>query len=126
MDSSALVKLLIREPESDVLAERLAGASLTASELAIAEVGRVLRRSTPPERSAETLWRIVALVAIDRPILRRAIEVGTPPPGSLDAIHLATALSIADDVDVFITYDRRLGAAAAATGFTVEAPGEPA
>lgn len=41
----------------------------------------------------------------------------------LDAIHLATVLSLAGDVDRLITYDARLAEAASASGVEVAAPG---
>jgi hypothetical protein len=45
-----------------------------------------------------------------------------PGLGTLDAIHLATALAIGPALEAFITYDRQLGRAAAAAGLRAEAP----
>jgi uncharacterized protein len=41
---------------------------------------------------------------------------------SLDAIHLATALSLGDDVGAVFAYDTRLSEAAADAGLDVRAP----
>ena len=50
-------------------------------------------------------------------------DLRTPESATaLDAIHLAAAIAIRDDLDVFVTYDGRLAAAAEAEGFRVESP----
>ena len=63
----------------------------------------------------------VSLVATDRTIARAAAGIASKSLRPLDAIHLATALAVAPDV--MLVYDRRLGAAAAAAGISVDAPG---
>ena len=63
----------------------------------------------------------VSFVATDRTIARAAAGIASESLRPLDAIHLATALAVAPDV--MLVYDRRLGAAAAAAGLRVEAPG---
>ncbi len=60
-------------------------------------------------------------MAVDEPILARAASLAAPLLRSLDAIHLATALSLAD-LDAVATYDRRLGAAAEESGLVAVAP----
>ena len=52
----------------------------------------------------------------------KAAEQSPPELRSLDALHLASALELADDVDSMLTYDHRLGDAAEALGLTVIAP----
>jgi predicted nucleic acid-binding protein len=64
----------------------------------------------------------IALLAMDDPVLDEATSLEPPALRSLDALHLATALSIRDDLGVFFTYDERLAAAAAANGFNVAQP----
>lgn len=73
---------------------------------------------------AEVLDRL-AFVGVDRALLRNAATV--PPRGlrSLDALHLATALTTREWVDVFVVYDQRLAQAARAVGLSVESPGVP-
>lgn len=67
--------------------------------------------------------RQVESIAIDAEVVRLAARVPPPVLRSLDAIHLATALRIRDDVGAFFTYDLRLAAAARAHGFDVRSPG---
>ena len=62
------------------------------------------------------------LLQFDELALRLAETVGPPELRSLDAIHLAAALSIGDYPDAFVTYDRRLASAARAIGLNVVAP----
>ena len=126
LDSSALLKLVVLEPESSALREFLRGRALRlSSALAEVEVPRALRRARhgagARRRAAEVLAR-VALVALDRPILRAAAALGPPDLRSLDAIHLATAQAIGDDLAGIVSYDRRLSAAAFAAGLEVWAP----
>jgi len=61
------------------------------------------------------------LVEIDRAVLARAAEPFPTAVGSLDAVHLATALLIRPRIEdlVVATHDRELGLAARAMGFTV-------
>jgi uncharacterized protein len=59
---------------------------------------------------------------LTRDLLERAGELGPPPLRSLDAIHLASALSIGAELTAFVAYDRRLQAAAEAERLPVVAP----
>ena len=62
------------------------------------------------------------LLPIGDAILDEATRLAPTGLRSLDAIHLATALSIRDDLGVLLTYDQRLGDAAAERGLTVASP----
>ena len=64
----------------------------------------------------------IGMVGLDDRILDAAGELQPPALRSLDAIHLAAALSISSDLGVFVTYDERLGEAAAEVGISVSAP----
>ena len=126
LDSSALLKLVVLEPESAVLREFLRTyASRIASTLAEVEVPRALRRAgygaAEGRRAREVVARI-ALVDVDRRILRGAAALGPPSLRSLDAIHLATALSLGEDLAGIVTYDRRLAHAALGADLEVWAP----
>ncbi len=128
LDTSALVKLVVREEETDALrAEIDQRPSLVASRLARLEARRAVARK-PVEGAAATLADVLGVMTwidITVAILDQAAEVAPPALRSVDAIHLATALSLADaDVDV-ITYDERLADAARAHGLTVVQPGRP-
>jgi predicted nucleic acid-binding protein len=55
-------------------------------------------------------------------VLSSAASVEPPELGTLDAIHLATALPLAAELDAFVTYDRQLARAARGAGLRVESP----
>ena len=126
LDSSALVKLVVAEPESSVLAEFLRGWSeRVSSAVALTEVPRALRRAgfgaSERRRSREVMARI-ALVDVDRRILAAAAALDPPALRTLDAIHLATALAVREDLAAIVTYDRRLAAAAERVHLDVSVP----
>jgi predicted nucleic acid-binding protein len=64
----------------------------------------------------------VELLAIDEEVLSRASVLGPPVMRSLDAIHLASALTLGRELDAVVTYDRRLASAAEQVGLRVESP----
>jgi predicted nucleic acid-binding protein len=126
LDASAIYKLIVEESESRSLREFLAERSgKVSSALARVEVERALLRTQSLERrrhlSAAILGQ-VNLLAISGAILSQAGMVGAPDLRSLDAIHLATALSV-PDLQGMVVYDRRLARAAEAAGLRVWAPG---
>lgn len=127
LDASAIVKLVVAEPESWALGDRLRGdVEAVTSEVSLTEVPRALRRiGLPPraiDRCADVLEHMRLLKA-DRRIFHRAAQMDPPSLRALDAIHLASALSIGDALGAFITYDHQQGTAAALTGLQVETPG---
>ena len=122
-DSSALMKLVIRERESAVLKRWLTGKRVVSSRIAEVEVSRGARRSgREPRPRVEELLGEIDLIELGDRVVSRAVRLDPPELRSLDAIHLATALSIADDLDGFVTYDRQLGRAASAAGLPVATP----
>ncbi len=125
LDASAIVKLVVPEPESAVLRSELArDAVWVSSALARVELLRALRRTGAAPNSfrfAEELLDRMALVAVDQPVLNAAASVEPAGLRSLDALHLATVLSLVG-VDAFVGYDERLNAAVAAAGLPVLSP----
>ena len=126
LDSSALVKLVVAEPESAVLAEYLVGRSeRVSSAVVLVEIPRALRRAgfgaSERRRSREVMARL-ALVDVDRRILAAAAALDPPTLRTLDAIHLATALAVREDLSALITYDRRLATAAERVHLEVSTP----
>lgn len=125
LDSSALVKLVVSEPESTALRLYLVDhRERVSSTLAHVEVCRAVRRKGASEaalRRAEQVLARIGLVALDEPLLRAAAALSPTGLRSLDAVHLATALSL-DGLDAVVTYDRRFDAAAAEAGLAVESP----
>ena len=124
-DSSALVKLVVTEPESAALRHYLVEhRERVSSALARVEVCRAVRRAGASERTlrrAEQVLSRVGLVAVDEPLLRDAAALSPTGLRSLDAVHLATALSL-EGLDAVVTYDQRLDAAASEAGLAVESP----
>ena len=126
LDSSALVKLVVTEPESSGLMEFLRSQSdRVSSAVALTEVPRALRRAgfgaSERRRSREVMARI-ALVDVDRRILVAAAALDPPALRTLDAIHLATALAVREDLATIVTYDRRLATAAERVHLEVSVP----
>jgi predicted nucleic acid-binding protein len=124
LDASAFVKLVKDEPESAAL-----GAALetwprkSSSALLEVEGPRAARRTNPlAYDAARALIGGVELIEIDADIRRAAAALPDPDLRSLDAIHLATALSLGDRCGAFFAYDERLIAAARAHGLSVTVP----
>jgi predicted nucleic acid-binding protein len=120
VDSSALAKLVLEEPESRALGCYLGSRHLIASELSMVEVARVETCTHSAEPSARRVPAEVDLMAVTRGLLDRAAELTSERVRSLDAIHLATALAV--EPNEFVAYDRRLLAAAARVGLTIASP----
>ena len=120
LDSSALLKLLFEEPESAALTrwlEERAGTPAVSSELARVEVLRASRRLNPTALpAARSLLAQLDLIPLTSVLLAEAAEVGDPLLRALDALHLASALSIRTELSAFVAYDHRLAAAAADAG----------
>jgi predicted nucleic acid-binding protein len=124
VDSSALVKLVVREPESAALRRYLGRRRpLVSSALARTVVARALLPFGPDavRRGREVLARIDLLRINDR-VLDAAGLLAPADLRSLDAIHLASAEQLGSDLRGFVTYDERLATAAAGRGFTVTQP----
>ncbi len=126
IDSSAIVKLVAPEPETDALIAFLStDPERVSSALASVEVCRAVQRVGGDEglfrRAREVLSRI-SLIRIDDPVLRTAAELDPPTLRSFDAIHLATALSTVEPVAALVTYDSRLRDASRLSGIAVESP----
>jgi predicted nucleic acid-binding protein len=126
LDSSALVKLLFQEPESEALSSWLsarAEAPKLTSQVSVVEVVRVCRRvDADVEPAARRLLAGLDLVPISTTVVEWASHVGSTSLRSLDAIQLATALTVAGDLEAMIAYDRRLLEAAESERLPVASP----
>lgn len=131
VDASALVKLVLDEAESSVLRAFLADADLVSADIVHTEVPRAVRRAVagapglPLDRLLTQAARVVdacALAPCEPPILIAAGAFDEPRLRALDAIHVATAVSVSP-VAGFVTYDIRQAAAARLAGLRVYAPG---
>lgn len=121
LDSSALVKLVRPEPETEALRRFLGDPwrPMLISELAVTEVRRASRRVALDPAEALAACEIVRLT---HDVLERAGELDPPSLRTLDAIHVATALSLGSELDVLVAYDERLLAAAVQHGLPTAAP----
>jgi predicted nucleic acid-binding protein len=124
LDSSAIVKLVVAEPESTALRRYLRRRrSLVSSALARAEVARALLPlgEQAVRRGQDVLARLELIRISDR-ILASAGALLPAELRTLDAIHLATALELGSDLARIVTYDDRFSAAAVSVGCTIAAP----
>ncbi len=87
------------------------------------EMERVARRiGGGAVRRARTVISRIALVDLDQDVVRVAAALDPPGLRTLDAIHLATAISLGRDLGAFCAYDVRLASAAVSKTFDVLAP----
>lgn len=124
VDSSAIVKLVVAEPESSALRRYLRRRKpYVSSALARAEVARSLLPFGPAalQRGDSVLARI-DLIRVNDTVLRGAGSLLPEDIRTLDAIHLATAQQLGTDLARIVTYDTRMQAAAEALGLDVNAP----
>jgi uncharacterized protein len=125
LDSSALLKLVIAEPETRALIEFLRNQpERTSSTIARVEVTRAARRAGGLEavaRARRVLAAVVSLHLTDA-IVETAAQLTSDVGRSLDAIQLASALSLMPNLAGVVVYDRRLADAARRAGLQVWAP----
>jgi predicted nucleic acid-binding protein len=125
LDASALFKMVVEEHESWMLSDTLRGETLFTSDLSRVELRRAILQAgfgSGPMSLAVRVLEPIELLRLDDAILDRAGEVGVPALRTLDAIHLASALSLGRELDALVTYDRRLAVAAQEAGLPVESP----
>lgn len=123
-DTSALVKLVVDEPESEPMRRWTAGRDLVSCDLLRTEA----RRATAHDAAlAEDVDRLVAstmLIGLTPDLLDAAGRLGGGLR-SLDAIHVTAARELGDDLAGIVTYDLRMATAAEELGIRVVSPGEP-
>lgn len=127
LDSSALLKLLFQEAESDALELWLSARGdvpKVSSELAKVEVVRTCRRLDPRTLpAAQLLLAQLDIIPLAGAVIEQACTIGGPTLPSLDALHLASALTIGADVSAFVVYDHRVTASALDAGLPTVRPG---
>jgi predicted nucleic acid-binding protein len=131
LDTSALLRIVLRE--AGALDDLRTYDGLVSSELIAVESARTIDRlrthgALTMDEAAERIavvneWlEAVDLVLLRPPVLSRASEPIPLPLGTLDALHLATALLWRDRIGPLpqlVTHDAALGAAARGYGFEV-------
>jgi hypothetical protein len=124
LDSSAIVKLIVKEQESTALRRYLRGRqALVSSALARTEVKRaVLHLGVPAMQRADDVLNRIELVRLNNAVLSAAGVMKPDELRSLDAIHLATAALFESTLSDLVTYDARMATAAQAHGWAVATP----
>lgn len=126
LDTSAAAKIVNPEAESPALAvflaERIA-TPLISSALLYPELVRAVGRHCPDlaTRAVLLLQRIMT-IPLTSDVVVAAATIGTPQLRTLDALHLASAVTVRSELEAFVTYDKRLAEAAALVGLPVSAP----
>jgi uncharacterized protein len=116
---------VLREPEERPLRVEMSewDGYVSSALLALEAVRACSRHKDEYAREAQEWLPDLALLPLEDALLDGATSLDPPALRSLDAIHLATALSIRDDLGAFLTYDERLGEAASCHGLPVVSPG---
>jgi predicted nucleic acid-binding protein len=97
---------------------------VVSSQLANVEVIRACRRVDPGALAqAREILMSIDLVPLTGGLVDQAAEVGEPSLRSLDAVHLASALSLRSEISAFVAYDQRLSDAARSAGLPTVQPG---
>jgi uncharacterized protein len=124
LDSSAIVKLVVAEPESAALGAHIRRRPAHVScALARVEVIRAVRSQGPPALSrARALLHRLSLIRIDDALLEVAADLSGERLRSFDAIHVAAARALGDELAEIVTYDRRMAEVALGLGLPVAGP----
>lgn len=118
------MKLPLQEAEREALLAELVkwDGYVSSSLLGVEAIRACERYGEGYAADARSFLMDMSLLPLEDAVLTEAASVEPAMLRSLDAVHLATALSIRDEIGVFITYDHRLGRAAAGQGLVVAQP----
>ena len=126
VDTSALTKLVVAEAESAALRTWLGAADRTpvSCDLARTELLRTVRRVAPDRmvHAREVLDSLI-LLQVTTDTFEAAAHLDPTAPRTLDALHIAAALTLGDELEGIVAYDERLTHAATGLGIKVIAPG---
>ena len=125
LDTSAAVKLVVVEKGTAALRRWLStrGQRIVSSDLLRTELLRATRTAAPEQMvQARAVLDSMILVTLSTSVCERAAMLEPDLLRSLDALHLAAALEIGDDLEAVVTYDRRMAEGARALGISVVAP----
>lgn len=125
LDTSALVKLVVEEAETAALRAWLQPAlDLVSCDLSRTELVRAVRRVAPDRvQDARAVLDGLILLEVPTSTFESAGRLAPDVLRSLDAIHLAAALGLGDDLQGIVTYDEAFAQAAQLQGVRVLAPG---
>lgn len=127
LDSSAIVKLIRCEPETEALIELLADwPERVTSALVGVEVARAVNRAGEGASTIRLTGEVISrlgLIRVDGEVLRTAAGILPKDLRTLHAIHLFTALSLGEQLGGMVVYDNRLADAARENGLSTLSPG---
>ena len=125
IDSSAILKLIVQEKESDAV-RSISRARFITSEISRVEIIRTVLRNEPKAlKVAEGVLKNLNILTIDSATLTQAERLPERINiRGLDAIHLAAAGKLGLRISVILTYDKQMAKAARELGFEVMAPTE--
>jgi predicted nucleic acid-binding protein len=124
VDTSVFGRVILEEPDKTAIVRELTGfGRRIASRLLGIELRRLARREDASEQAEQILENVV-LIPIDEAVVASAERISPITVATLDAIHLATAMRLAemDKLDALMTYDKRLAQGAEEHGLAVLAP----
>ena len=118
------MKLPLREAELEALLAELAewDGYVSSALLGVEAIRACGRYQGNYATEARAFLEGVALLPLDDAVLDQAASIDPAELRSLDALHLATALSIRNEIGTFVTYDERSASTAAAHGMSVSQP----
>ncbi len=126
LDTSALAKLVVSEPESAHLRQWLrerGSVPMVTNSIGVVELRRLAARVNQQVLStAVRLLARIGVVGVTPDALALAAEIPPPEVRTLDALHIASAAMLSD-LESVVTYDERMATAAIAYGLPVAAPG---
>jgi uncharacterized protein len=124
LDSSAYATLVLEQSGHAELRQELAEweGYVSSALLAVEAIRACARYGYDYAREANAWLEGVSLLAMDDAVLGKAASLEPFALRSLDALHLATALSVRDDLGALFTYDKRLAEAAERHGLPVAKP----
>ncbi len=124
-DTSALVKLVVEEPETAALRAWLTAEArdVVSCDLARTELLRAVRRVIPEySAAARQLLDSVTVLRVETADYDLAARLDPVSVRTLDAIHIASALKLGDELEGMVTYDKRLADGCTSLGIEVTAP----
>jgi predicted nucleic acid-binding protein len=124
LDTSVLGRVLLDEPDTPAIRRELSRFERhISSRLLGVELRRLALREDMSEYVDELIFGKV-LIPLDEEVLVAAETIAPPAVRTLDAIHLATAVRLADagELDALMTYDKQLAVGARRHNITVLSP----
>ena len=125
LDTSAAIKLLFNEPESQAMRRWVEEAEgrVASSDLLHAELMRATARIDMDKlEDAQAIIRDLYMMRLSSGVYRRAGNLGPTEMRTLDALHLAAAMELGGDLEGIVTYDVRMAKGAESLGIEVVGP----